>query len=112
MAHPFNFYVFPCEFRGLDKRFLCQTRCMQFLANSSFDFNKLFKAGIPWLNHEEEELIEILKANHMVGNAAQVLKKAQTIMAQGDTDGSGEIDLEEFVVVAKKFPNILFPAYN
>ena len=60
----------------------------------------------------EEELIEILKANHMVGNAAQVLKKAQTIMAQGDTDGSGEIDLEEFVVVAKKFPNILFPAYN
>jgi len=60
----------------------------------------------------EEELIEILKANHMVGNAEQVRKKAKTIMAQGDTDGSGEVDLEEFVVVAKKFPNILFPAYN
>ena len=60
----------------------------------------------------EDELVEILKANHMVGDGALVRKKAQTIMAQGDTDGSGEIDLEEFVVVAKKFPNILFPAYN
>lgn len=59
----------------------------------------------------EEELVEILKANHMVSNDAQVRKKAKTIMAQGDADGSGEIDLEEFVVIAKKFPNILFPAY-
>lgn len=59
-----------------------------------------------------EELMEILKANHMVSDVQQVRKKAETIMAQGDTDGSGEIDLEEFVVVSKKFPNILFPAYT
>ena len=70
VAHPFNFYVFPCEFRGLDKRFLCQTRCMQFLANSSFDFNKLFKAGIPWLNHEEEELLRASGGKHAAFVAA------------------------------------------
>ena len=53
VASPFNFYTFPCEFRGIDRRFTCQTRCMQFLANSSLDFNKLFKSGVPFLNHEE-----------------------------------------------------------
>ena len=53
LASPFNFYVFPCEFRGIDRRFMCQTRCMQFLANNSLDFNKLFKSGVPFLNHQE-----------------------------------------------------------
>ena len=53
VASPFNFYTFPCEFRGIDRRFVCQTRCMQFLSNSSLDFNKLFKSGVPFLNHQE-----------------------------------------------------------
>ena len=57
----------------------------------------------------EEELIEILKANHMVGNAAQVLKKAQTIMAQGDTDGSGEIEFNECVQMIRDLRSDSFP---
>ena len=57
VASPFNFYVFPIEFKGIDRRFMCQTRCMQFLSHNSLDFNKLFKAGVPFLNHEEEEFI-------------------------------------------------------
>ncbi|CAN0217703.1 unnamed protein product, partial [Phaeothamnion confervicola] len=42
--------------------------------------------------------------------AKAVRNKAQTIMRQADADGSGTLSLEEFLVVAKKFPNILFPA--
>ena len=37
----------------------------------------------------------------------QVYKKAQTIMKQADKDGDGTISLEEFEVIAEKFPNIL-----
>ena len=42
----------------------------------------------------------------------QVLKKAKTIMRQADKDGDNKINIEEFHVIAEKFPNILFPAYK
>lgn len=56
-----------------------------------------------------EELISILSANHMQSRDA-VKKKAATIMRTADADGSGELSMDEFRVVAEKFPNILFPA--
>ena len=39
-------------------------------------------------------------------------KKAQTIMKTADKDGNGELSIEEFRIVAQKFPNVLFPAFN
>jgi len=42
----------------------------------------------------------------------QVKKKAQTIMKTADKDGNGELSIEEFRVVAQKFPNVLFPTFN
>lgn len=56
----------------------------------------------------EEELVNILKANHMT-TAELVQRKAQTIMKQADEDGDNKMNLEEFLVICKKFPNILFP---
>jgi len=56
----------------------------------------------------EDELINILAASHMTTEQA-VLKKAKTIMKQADKDGNNKISLEEFEVISKKFPNILFP---
>ncbi|CAM9228565.1 unnamed protein product [Pylaiella littoralis] len=56
-----------------------------------------------------DELVAVLKANHLA-TAKAVSKKAQTIMKQADADGSGTLTLDEFLVVAKKFPNLLFPA--
>jgi len=38
-----------------DSRFMCQASSMAFLANQDFDFNKLFKHGIPYLSASEEE---------------------------------------------------------
>lgn len=40
------------------------------------------------------------------------MRKAETIMAHADKDGDNVISYDEFVVVSKKFPNILFPAYT
>ena len=40
------------------------------------------------------------------------MRKAETIMAQADKDGDGVVSFDEFVIVSKKFPNILFPAYS
>lgn len=58
------------------------------------------------------ELLKILKANHMASSDAEVARKADTIMSQADKDGDGVITFDEFVIVSKKFPNILFPAYQ
>ena len=43
----------------------------------------------------------------MASYDSEVTKKADTIMAQADRDGKGVITFDEFVLVAKKFPNIL-----
>lgn len=59
----------------------------------------------------EDELVNILKANHMT-TEAQVRKKAQTILKQADDNGDGKMSLDEFHVIAKKFPNLLFPAFD
>jgi len=53
------------------------------------------------------ELMKILKSNHMASHDAEVGRKADTIMAQADKDGDGVITFDEFVIVSKKFPNIL-----
>ncbi|XP_075686239.1 poly(A)-specific ribonuclease PARN isoform X1 [Rhinoderma darwinii] len=52
----FNFYIFPRPFNrnSPDKKFVCQSSSIDFLANQGFDFNKVFRYGIPYLNQEEE----------------------------------------------------------
>lgn len=57
------------------------------------------------------ELMKILKSNHMASHDAEVARKADTIMAQADKDGDGVITFDEFVIVSKKFPNILVSCY-
>ena len=60
----------------------------------------------------KQELIKILKANHMATNESEVARKAETIMSQADKEGDGVVSFDDFVIVSKKFPNILFPAYH
>nr|XP_031543434.1 poly(A)-specific ribonuclease PARN isoform X3 [Vicugna pacos]XP_031543435.1 poly(A)-specific ribonuclease PARN isoform X3 [Vicugna pacos]XP_031543436.1 poly(A)-specific ribonuclease PARN isoform X3 [Vicugna pacos] len=52
----FNFYVFPKPFKrsSPDVKFVCQSSSIDFLASQGFDFNKVFRNGIPYLNQEEE----------------------------------------------------------
>ncbi|XP_031719066.1 poly(A)-specific ribonuclease PARN [Anarrhichthys ocellatus] len=56
ITKPFNFYVFPKPFNRTspDLKFICQSSSIDFLASQGFDFNKVFRHGIPYLNQDEE----------------------------------------------------------
>lgn len=51
----YNFYLWPRPLNrsAPDIRFMCQTSCLDFLSGQNFDFNKLFKDGIPYLTPAE-----------------------------------------------------------
>ncbi|KAJ8386172.1 hypothetical protein AAFF_G00175960 [Aldrovandia affinis] len=55
----FNFYIFPKPLNRCspDIKFICQSSSIDFLANQGFDFNKVFRNGIPYLNQEQESLM-------------------------------------------------------
>uniref|UniRef100_A0AAY4B722 Poly(A)-specific ribonuclease PARN n=1 Tax=Denticeps clupeoides TaxID=299321 RepID=A0AAY4B722_9TELE len=56
LTKSFNFYIFPKPFsrNSPDIKFICQSSSIDFLASQGFDFNKVFRNGIPYLNQEEE----------------------------------------------------------
>jgi serine/threonine-protein phosphatase 2B regulatory subunit len=60
---------------------------------------------------DADELKKIVKATNMA-STKQLDRKTEWLMKQCDTDGDGNISYEEFVNLAKKFPNIVFPAYS
>jgi|TARA_B110000977_G_scaffold97815_1_gene128764 serine/threonine-protein phosphatase 2B regulatory subunit len=60
---------------------------------------------------DKDELKKIVKATNMA-SAKQLDRKTEWLMKQCDADGDGNISYEEFVNLAKKFPNIVFPAYS
>jgi Ca2+-binding EF-hand superfamily protein len=56
----------------------------------------------------QAEITEILRGNHML-SLQSVTRKAETIMKQATSTQNGTITLKEFLVISRKFPNILFP---
>ncbi|PSN44566.1 Poly(A)-specific ribonuclease PARN [Blattella germanica] len=63
----YNFYIFPktlnCSISY--PRFMCQSSSIEFLSSQGFDFNKLFREGIPYLTQsEEQKLRENLEEKH------------------------------------------------
>ncbi|KAL7686463.1 putative EF-hand domain, phosphatidylinositol-4, 5-bisphosphate phosphodiesterase gamma [Plasmopara halstedii] len=60
----------------------------------------------------EEELVNILRANYLVSTDDQVRRKAQTILRQADSDGDGRVSLDEFHVISRMFPKLLFPPHD
>ncbi|KAH3744629.1 poly-specific ribonuclease parn [Pelomyxa schiedti] len=56
VATPFNFYIFPAPMNrdACDRRFMCQSSSLAFLASTGFDFNKLFNHGIGYLTPSQE----------------------------------------------------------
>uniref|UniRef100_A0A2I3SAJ4 Poly(A)-specific ribonuclease PARN n=2 Tax=Pan TaxID=9596 RepID=A0A2I3SAJ4_PANTR len=49
-----NGFDTPEERSSPDVKFVCQSSSIDFLASQGFDFNKVFRNGIPYLNQEEE----------------------------------------------------------
>ncbi|KRT82328.1 hypothetical protein AMK59_3833 [Oryctes borbonicus] len=73
----FNFYIFPKAIPKYvpDQRFLCQVSSIDFLVAQDFDFNKLFRHGIPYLNSIQENRyrealsdVQKTRAQHGLGN--------------------------------------------
>jgi len=60
---------------------------------------------------DKDELGQILKATHLASTIEEIKKQRDAIMRQGDTSGDGELDFEEFDLIAKKFPNLIFPNF-
>ena len=40
-----------------------------------------------------------------------IKERAATLMRYADTDNSGGITIDELIVAAERFPNLLFPAH-
>lgn len=57
----------------------------------------------------QKEVEEILRGNHMI-SLTSVQRKADTIMKQAKSNSAKAITESEFVIVSKKFPNILLPS--
>ncbi|KAG5879707.1 hypothetical protein JTB14_008533 [Gonioctena quinquepunctata] len=78
----YNFYIFrrPVNRNIQDQRFLCQTSSIDFLISQGFDFNKLFREGISYLNE-----IEITKYRHNLEEAFK--KRTETVQSpQNETN--------------------------
>lgn len=72
----------------------------------TFDMYNEHQAG--YLTQADIEAV--VAGNHMI-SASNVQRKVETIMKQAKRDGVVHtLSLPEFVIVSKKFPNILFPA--
>jgi Ca2+-binding EF-hand superfamily protein len=56
----------------------------------------------------QQEVQEILRGNHIL-TMASVERKAETIMKQANKNLQGAITVKEFLVISRKFPNIMFP---
>lgn len=60
-VHSYNFYIFPQKVPGVPKAinertFAMQSSALTFLVSHGFDFNKLVRDGISFLNNEEERV--------------------------------------------------------
>lgn len=72
-----------------------------------FSFIMFDELKTGYISHKEVE--EILRGNHMIG-ILSVQRKADTVMRQAASSGAGSITMNEFIVVSKKFPNIMLPS--
>ncbi|XP_014477829.1 PREDICTED: poly(A)-specific ribonuclease PARN-like [Dinoponera quadriceps] len=98
----YTFYVFPkpMNCQAPDCRFMCQASSMVFLANQNFDFNKLFKYGIPYLNiNEEKKLIKLMEEKQKQREAMRSYHDAVTSI----TSDNDKLQIEEICSKIKDF---------
>ncbi|KAK5641654.1 hypothetical protein RI129_010201 [Pyrocoelia pectoralis] len=100
----YNFYIFqnsPNKYVP-DHRFLCQSSSIDFLATSGFDFNKLFREGISFLNSSEEE-----KYRESLSEA-QKMRTNKMLQNTYTPDRSGQSINQSMTVEEKDLVNKIF----
>jgi len=69
----------PINRQVTDTRFMCQSSSLIFLANKDFDFNKLFKHGIPYLTaSDEEKLVKRLEEKRKMKEESYIIPITDT----------------------------------
>ena len=58
-----------------------------------------------------EELRKIVRATNLTSDK-QLDRKVRWLMSQVDVNGDGQISFEEFQDMARRFPNVVFPAFS
>jgi Ca2+-binding EF-hand superfamily protein len=57
----------------------------------------------------DEDLLDLLKSTHLATSNTSMKKKVEQIIKYTKQPEKGEISLEEFIKVHKKFPSLIFP---
>ena len=60
----------------------------------------------------EKELVRILRSSYVAAREDQVLTKAGAILRQADSNKDGNLSFEEISAIDKRYPNLLFPAFQ
>lgn len=100
-AYPFSFYVFPrpVNRHAPDVRFLCQSSSIDFLASHNFDFNKVFRDGIPFLTSlDQERLKELVLERHSqteMANIASTTEKSPKFVSPPTNKALVDVPEEE-----------------
>lgn len=101
----YNFYTFPKPMSRYapDCRFLCQSSSMEFLSNHNFDFNKLFKHGIPFLTVPDEQVLQ----NELLNRYKQNCLQSQTPSKVSDYIPIPENHKAEIEIACEKVKELL-----
>lgn len=113
----YNFYIFrrPIDKYLTDQRFLCQTSSIDFLISNGFDFNKLFKNGIPYLNiSEETKFKETLEENQKAraSNAGSNIAANHITIPKEDVSFINDIVKQIHLFLSKDEEELVLPKCN
>lgn len=101
----YNFYTFPKPMSRYapDCRFLCQSSSMEFLSNHNFDFNKLFKHGVPFLTGPDEQVLR----NELINRYKQSCLQSKTPSKLTDNIIIPENHIAEIETACEKVKELL-----
>uniref|UniRef100_A0A182QCC8 Poly(A)-specific ribonuclease RNA-binding domain-containing protein n=1 Tax=Anopheles farauti TaxID=69004 RepID=A0A182QCC8_9DIPT len=86
----YNFYCYP---KGRTNVFSCQGESMRFLADNGFDFNKLFREGLSYVNEPDEQRYRADLLDRQATRAANIQVTAEEESMKETAEGSADATL-------------------
>uniref|UniRef100_A0A182NHZ9 Poly(A)-specific ribonuclease RNA-binding domain-containing protein n=1 Tax=Anopheles dirus TaxID=7168 RepID=A0A182NHZ9_9DIPT len=86
----YNFYCYP---KGRTNVFSCQGESMRFLADNGFDFNRLFREGLSYVNEPDEQRYRADLLDRQATRAANILVQAEEESTNDAAETSSDTNL-------------------